>query len=153
MKSDCIFLPPSAMIVSIAITLVLCCISEVWTQNTIKEASELDTNVLITCGACGGCNESRPFWIINEALYGLLQVPREYRVPLTQPELVIPALRKDMNGSTFQCARIDHQNNMVNYGRITLLKIIILPFETPNGMVCSILTNSFILFHYMHRYT
>ncbi len=100
----------------------------------------MDTNVLISCGGhiTGG---SRQFWIINEALYGLLQVPREYRVSLTQQELVIPALSRDMNGFTFQCARIDHQNNMVHYGRTTQLNIIILPFELLNGMVCSILTN------------
>ncbi len=136
-----LFLPPLAMIVSITITLVLCyIISEVWTQNTIQEVSEVDTNVLITCG--GDITvESRQFWIINEALYGLLQVPREYRVSLTQQELVIPALRRDMNGSTFQCARIDHQNNVVHYENRTLLKIIILPYIPPNGMVCSILTN------------
>ncbi len=100
------------MITRIAITLVLCYISDrgMDTQNP----SEVDTNVLISCGGhiTGG---SRPFWIIKEALYGLLQVPREYRVSLTQQELVIPALRRDMNGST--------------------------PFELPNGMVCSILIN------------
>ncbi len=139
------------MIASITITLVLCYISEAWTQNTIQEATEVDTNILITCG--DGITGGPAFWIINEALYGLLQVPREYRVSLTYQELVIPALRRDMNGSTFQCARIDHQNNMVHYGTRTLLKIIILPFELPNGMVCSILTNNITLFHYMHRYT
>ncbi len=37
------------MIASITITLVLCCISEVWTQNIIQEVAEVDTNV-ITCG-------------------------------------------------------------------------------------------------------
>ncbi len=85
------------------IDLVLCYISDVWTQNTLQEVSEVDTNVLITCGGhiSGG---STQFWIINEALYGLLQVPRDYRVSLTQQELVIPALRRDMNRSTFQCA-------------------------------------------------
>ncbi len=105
------------MIASIAITLVLCCISEVWTQDNIQEATEVDTNVLIICGGSiiGGY---RPFWIINEELFGLLQVPREYKVSLTQQELVIPALRRDMNGSTFQCARIDHQNNIIHYGTI-----------------------------------
>ncbi len=138
------------MIVSITITLVLCyIISEVWTQNTIQEAAETDTNVPITCGGHITV-ESRQFWIINEALYGLLQVPREYRV-LTSKALVIPTLRRDMNGSTFQCARIDHQNNRVHYGTRTQLKIIILPFELPNGMVCSILTNS--INHYMRTGT
>ncbi len=129
------------------IDLVLCYFSEVWTQNTIKEVSEVDTNVLIWCGG-GFTGGSRQFWIINEALYGLLQVPREYIVSLLYQELVIPATRRDMNGSTFQCARIDHQNNTVHYGRRILLKITILPFEFPNGMVCSILTNYIILFHY-----
>ncbi len=126
------------------IDLVLCYVSEAWTQNIIQEATEVDTNILITCGGdiTGG---SRSFWIINEALYGLLQVPREYRVSLTHQELVIPVLRRDMNGSTFQCARIDHQNNMVHYGRRTQLKIYILPFELPNGMVFSILINNIIV--------
>ncbi len=112
------------------IDLVLCYISEVWTQNTIQEVAEVDTNVLIPCGydITGG----PAFWIINEALYGLLQVPREYRVSLTHQELVIPVLSRDMNGSTFQCARIDHQNNRVQYGKRTLLNIIILPYELPN---------------------
>ncbi len=123
--------------ITITLTLVLCYISEVWTQNTILEVTEVDTNVVITCG---DDIKPRSFWIIDEAFYGMLQVPREYRVSLNQ-ELVIPALRRDMNGSTFQCARIDHQNNMVHYGRRTLLKIIILPFEHPNGMICSILSN------------
>ncbi len=140
------------MIASITITLVLCYTSEVLTQNIILEVAETDTNVLITCGG-HITGESRQFWIINEALYGFLQVPREYRVSLTQQELVIPALRRDMNGSTFQCVRIDHQNNIIHYGMETQLKIITLPFELPNGMVCSNLTNSIILFHYIHRYT
>ncbi len=122
------------MIVSITITLVLCYISEVWTQNTIQVVSEVDTNVLITCGG-HITGESRPFWIINEALYGLLQVPREYKVSLTPPRLIIPVIRRDMNGSTFQCARIDHQNNMVHYGRTTQLNIIILPLQHRNGTV------------------
>ncbi len=127
------------MVASITITLVLCYISEVWTQNTIQVVTEVDTNVVITYG-----DDIKPslisFWIIDEAFYGMLQIPRQYRVSRNQ-ELVIPALRRDMNGSTFQCARIDHQNDVVHYGRTTQLKIIILPFEHPNGMICSILSN------------
>ena len=97
--------------------------------------AETDTMVHITCtdDRTGVAPESRvSFWKINEALYGLLQVPKEYKLSFLrlQQELVIPTIRRDMNGSIFQCVRIDYQNNiMVQYGRTVRLIIRSIPFE------------------------
>ena len=56
------------------------------------------TNVLIPCPFSG---EYNPVWAIDGQYYALINVPVQYK-PCSYG-LLIPLVKKEMNGTTFQC--------------------------------------------------
>ena len=113
----------------------------VWAQSTqIEEVDRISTNVQINCFAGG--EESIPFqyyeghfWIINDSVFGLLNVPREYSVcnidRCDLSDLLIPLVLREMNNSRFQCVTIGYNLMSLEYlGRLTVLTVVTPPFES-----------------------
>ena len=74
---------------------------------------------------------SKSFWIVNDDVYGLLQVPRDFVVCSEETcdllTLQIPVAQEEMNGSTFQCVSIDYHNNSLNLGDLDVLVVTTFP--------------------------
>ena len=67
--------------------------------------------------------DSDVFWLVNGMLYGLLQVPLDFKVCCSLKSLRIPVALQEMDGYRFQCAHIDYQTNTVYLGEVTVLDI------------------------------
>ena len=93
-------------------------------------------NIQIYCGTNQGVledgMEQSPFWIVNGSVYGLLHIPRDFMVCCDLNSLTIPVPQTEMDGYTFQCVYINHQNNTLSIpGEVTVLHI--LTIELDNG--------------------
>lgn len=105
------------------ISSALCC-SGVQTQRV--EVDGVSTNVQVNCFERSEALRGL-FWIINDLVYGLLQVPRVFTVCsqgiCDLRKLLIPLALKEMNSSSFQCIKINYQSNSTLLGRQTNLTI------------------------------
>ena len=104
----------------------------IWSANKSALAGVLQ-NTQIQC-SIGSMDfpDSGIFWIINNSVYGHLQVPVEFTLCSTKRScephvLTIPVAQIEMNGSTFQCVGIDYHNNTQYLGGMTVLEVIPLP--------------------------
>jgi hypothetical protein len=108
----------------IMLLLVLLCSVMVWASDTEQKmvVAGVSRNVDIVCNPE---NSDSHYWMINGSVYGLLHVPRDFlvcsSVSCDLNTLTIPVIRSEMNGLTFQCYGIDHQNNMLYLQEVTVL--------------------------------
>lgn len=78
------------------------------------------------------------FWIINNSVYGHLQVPTYIVLCSTnrscEPNiLTIPVALAEMDGYTFQCLSVDYCNNTLHMGERVALEVLILPEDNFYG--------------------
>ena len=94
----------------------------------------VSTNIVINCDH----NIKDVYiWVINDLVYGALQVPMEYTVcgsgNCDLSTLTIPVPLSEMDGTTFQCVSIDYHTNTILLDTKVQLVVTTIPgLETHN---------------------
>ena len=117
----------------VQILTLLCCIELLPPTAALREVmavAGVRQNTPILCETTqgvfeeGGFMEESPFWIVNGSVYGLLQVPRDFMICCDLNSLTVPVPQTEMDGYTFQCVEINHQNKTLNFpGEGTVLRV------------------------------
>ena len=117
----------------VQIIALLCCIEVLPPTVALREdmaVAGVRQNIVILCGTNQGVFEDgrfleeSPFWIVNGSVYGLLHIPRDFMVCCDLNSLTIPVPQTEMDGYTFQCVNINHQNNTLSIpGEVTVLRV------------------------------
>ena len=91
----------------------------------------ISTNIQITCSESGRAFGGSSFWMINNNIYGLLHVPKEFtactQVICAPENLFIPLVLREMNETRFECVHINYQNSTNFLGQLTELTVITSP--------------------------
>ncbi len=116
------------MLASHHVIIAVLCHLEVCATESFKitAVSGISRNVQVLCSS----NEDETVWfrVINGSSFGLLHLPREFTscglVECVPSVLAIPLVTSEMNASSFECVKIDYQNNIDHRGRLTELTVI-----------------------------
>ena len=99
---------------------------------TLTTVAGVSLNVHISCSINDELTVARTnvFWMINGLVYGILHTPSEFRLCNEIACLIIPVVQGEMDRFIFQCFHIDHQQNTVLLGGVTMLEVLSISFNS-----------------------